>query len=161
MEFRTKAVAALFAGTPPLESLRVLVALLAVGRWDGRKGMCLGVTDVKRAHFHAKAKRRIFVDLPPEDPMYGRSGACGELQRSMYGTRDASANWEAEYTRCMLALGFLLMIGTTLIADGFGFHFPKGYIYTAMAFSVLVEGLNMLSRRARKKRDGQENGDHD
>ena len=41
----------------------------------------------------------------------------------------------------MLALGFLLMIGTTLIADGFGFHVPKGYIYTAMAFSALVEGF--------------------
>jgi len=64
-------------------------------------------------------------------------------------------------TIVMLALGFLLMIGTTLIADGFGFHFPKGYIYTAMAFSVLVEGLNMLTRRARKKRNGPDKTDHD
>ncbi len=47
----------------------------------------------------------------------------------------------------MLALGFLLMIGMTLIADGFGFHVPKGYIYSATAFAALVEGLNMLSRR--------------
>ena len=54
----------------------------------------------------------------------------------------------------MLALGFLLMIGATLIADGFGVHVPKGYIYAAMAFSGLVEGLNMASRRSRqKKRD--------
>ena len=64
-------------------------------------------------------------------------------------------------TIVMLALGFLLMIGTTLIADGFGFHFPKGYIYTAMAFSVVVEGLNMLSRRARKKRHSDEREGHD
>jgi predicted tellurium resistance membrane protein TerC len=55
-------------------------------------------------------------------------------------------------TIVMLALGFLLMIGTTLIADGFGMHIPKGYIYAAMMFSVLVEGLNMLARRARRKR---------
>jgi predicted tellurium resistance membrane protein TerC len=54
---------------------------------------------------------------------------------------------EKNPTIVMLALGFLLMIGTTLIADGFGFHVPKGYIYTAMAFSALVEGLNMLARR--------------
>jgi predicted tellurium resistance membrane protein TerC len=54
---------------------------------------------------------------------------------------------ERNPTIVMLALGFLLMIGTTLIADGFGFHVPKGYIYTAMAFSALVEGLNMLARR--------------
>jgi predicted tellurium resistance membrane protein TerC len=50
-------------------------------------------------------------------------------------------------TLIMLALGFLLMIGATLIAEGFGAHVPKGYIYAAMAFSGLVEGLNMLSRR--------------
>jgi len=55
-------------------------------------------------------------------------------------------------TIVMLALGFLLMIGVTLIADGMGFHIPKGYIYAAMAFSALVEGLNMLARRAQKRR---------
>jgi predicted tellurium resistance membrane protein TerC len=55
-------------------------------------------------------------------------------------------------TVVMLALGFLLMIGMVLIAEGFGVHVPKGYIYAAMAFSALVEGLNMLSRNAAKKR---------
>jgi len=58
-------------------------------------------------------------------------------------------------TIVMLALGFLLMIGMTLIADGFGFHVPKGYIYAAMGFSALVEGLNMLARRRRKSGGGQ------
>ena len=47
----------------------------------------------------------------------------------------------------MLALAFLLMIGLVLIADGFGAHVPKGYVYFAMAFSVLVEMLNMRLRR--------------
>jgi predicted tellurium resistance membrane protein TerC len=50
----------------------------------------------------------------------------------------------------MLALGFLLMIGATLIAEGFGVHVPKGYIYAAMAFSGAVEGLNMAARKRRK-----------
>jgi predicted tellurium resistance membrane protein TerC len=50
----------------------------------------------------------------------------------------------------MLALGFLLMIGATLIAEGFGMHVPKGYIYAAMAFSGLVEGLNMAARKRRR-----------
>ncbi len=50
-------------------------------------------------------------------------------------------------TIVMLALGFLLMIGMTLIADGMGYHVPKGYIYAAMGFSALVEGLNMIARR--------------
>jgi predicted tellurium resistance membrane protein TerC len=51
----------------------------------------------------------------------------------------------------MLALSFLLMIGMTLIAEGMGFHVPKGYVYAAMGFSALVEALNMLVRRARKR----------
>ncbi|MEZ0172284.1 TerC family protein [Microvirga sp. TS319] len=55
-------------------------------------------------------------------------------------------------TVVMLALGFLLMIGMTLIAEGFGAHVPKGYIYAAMAFSALIEGLNMLSRRASRRK---------
>jgi len=50
-------------------------------------------------------------------------------------------------TVLMLALSFLLMIGMTLIADGFGFHIERGYIYAAMFFSALVEALNALARR--------------
>jgi predicted tellurium resistance membrane protein TerC len=56
-------------------------------------------------------------------------------------------------TIVMLALGFLLMIGAVLIADGFGVHVPKGYIYAAMAFSALVEVLNMWSRNAQIKKN--------
>lgn len=58
-------------------------------------------------------------------------------------------------TVVMLALGFLIMIGMTLIAEGFGAHVPKGYLYAAMAFSAVIEGLNMLSRRAKRKAAAQ------
>lgn len=54
-------------------------------------------------------------------------------------------------TLVMLALAFLVMIGLVLIADGFGFHVPKGYIYAAMGFSIGVEGLNMIKRNRRAK----------
>jgi len=65
----------------------------------------------------------------------------------------------ANPTIVMLALGFLLMIGTALIAEGWGAKVPKGYIYAAMAFSAMVEGLNMLDRRAQKRREANsENG---
>ena len=43
-------------------------------------------------------------------------------------------------------------VGMTLIAEGFGAHVPKGYVYAAMAFSAAIESLNMLARRARQKR---------
>ena len=52
----------------------------------------------------------------------------------------------------MLALSFLLLIGMTLIADGFGFHVPKGFVYTAIGFSILVESLNMVARKKAVKR---------
>jgi len=52
----------------------------------------------------------------------------------------------------MLALSFLLMIAMVLIADGFGVHIPKGYVYAAMAFSVLVETLNLVAARRRAHR---------
>lgn len=55
-------------------------------------------------------------------------------------------------TIVMLALSFLFMIGMSLIADGFSFHVPKGYIYAAMGFSVCVEGLNLVARKNRQKR---------
>lgn len=54
----------------------------------------------------------------------------------------------------MLALSFLILIGVMLVAEGLGFHIPKGYIYFAMAFSVTVEMLN-LKIRARNQRSDQ------
>ena len=66
---------------------------------------------------------------------------------------DPLANFIARNpTVVMLALGFLLMIGAVLIADGFGVHVPKGYIYAAMAFSTFVELLNIVSRSAQQKK---------
>ncbi|HZF46827.1 MAG TPA: TerC family protein [Sphingomonadaceae bacterium] len=59
---------------------------------------------------------------------------------------------EKNPTLVMLALAFLVMIGLVLIADGFGFHVPKGYVYAAMGFSVAVEGLNMIKRNGRARR---------
>lgn len=59
---------------------------------------------------------------------------------------------EANPTVVMLALGFLIMIGMTLIAEGFGAHVPKGYVYAAMAFSTGIEVLNMMVRRASRKK---------
>ncbi len=58
---------------------------------------------------------------------------------------------EKNPTIVMLALAFLFMIGMTLIAEGFGVHVPKGYIYAAMAFSAGVEALNMVQRNRRRR----------
>ena len=70
----------------------------------------------------------------------------------LVAARPLSEFIERNPTVVMLALGFLLMIGMTLMAEGFGVHVPKGYVYAAMAFSALVEGLNIMARRARARR---------
>jgi predicted tellurium resistance membrane protein TerC len=51
----------------------------------------------------------------------------------------------------ILCLGFLLMVGLVLVVDGFGLHLPKGYLYTAIGFSLLIELLNQLAARRRRK----------
>jgi predicted tellurium resistance membrane protein TerC len=57
-------------------------------------------------------------------------------------------------TTKMLALAFLLLIGVSLVADGLGFHIPKGYIYAAMGFSVLVEAINIIASQRKRARTG-------
>jgi predicted tellurium resistance membrane protein TerC len=61
----------------------------------------------------------------------------------MFAARPVSAFVDAHPTVKVLALSFLLLIGVSLIADGFGVHIPKGYIYFAMGFSVFVEMINL------------------
>ena len=56
------------------------------------------IADVKRAFFHAKAQKLVYVKLPAEDVLEGEEGMCGRLDYSMYGTRDAAVNWANEYS---------------------------------------------------------------
>jgi predicted tellurium resistance membrane protein TerC len=70
----------------------------------------------------------------------------------LFAARPLSRFIDRNPTVVMLALSFLLVIGMTLLAEGFGTHVPKGYIYAAMAFSAFVEAMNMLARQAKSKR---------
>ena len=65
---------------------------------------------------------------------------------------------EAHPTVKILALGFLIMIGMALVADGFGAHVPKGYIYSAMVFSIFIELINMAQRRRKPARCSKPRG---
>ena len=70
----------------------------------------------------------------------------------MYMSSGPVARFVAEHpTTKMLALAFLVLIGVALVADGFQFHFPRGYIYFAIVFSAAVEFFNVLAKRNRKK----------
>ena len=70
----------------------------------------------------------------------------------MYVSSKPVARFVAEHpTTKMLALAFLVLIGVALVADGFKFHIPRGYIYFAITFSAAVEFFNVLAKRNRKR----------
>jgi predicted tellurium resistance membrane protein TerC len=70
----------------------------------------------------------------------------------MYVSSGPVSRFVAEHpTTKMLALAFLVLIGVALVADGFQFHIPRGYIYFAMLFAAAVELFNVLARRNRRK----------
>jgi predicted tellurium resistance membrane protein TerC len=72
------------------------------------------------------------------------------LAAMLLAAESISAFVDRHPTVKMLALSFLVLIGTNLVAEGLGFHIPKGYTYVAMAFSVLVELLNIRVRAKQK-----------
>ena len=70
----------------------------------------------------------------------------------MYISSGPVSSFVAEHpTTKMLALAFLVMIGVALVADGFAFHIPRGYIYFSIVFAVAVEAFNILAKRNRRK----------
>ena len=91
-DFKTDSMPELFAGTPPLEAIRVICSEAAT---VGKDEKVIMVNDVRRAFFYAKALRPVWVELPQEDydEKDAREDNVGLLEMSLYGTRDAARNW--------------------------------------------------------------------
>lgn len=126
MEFKTGRCDELYASTPPLEALRMIVSWAATVD-DGTRGAArrqVMVNDVSRAYFYAKCSRDIYVELPPEDPHYGK-GLLGKLNLSLYGTRDAALNWQNTLSKHLVSIGFLQGVGHPSL-----FHHPRRGIHT-------------------------------
>ena len=104
-EINTHSRLDLFAATPPLESLRMICSLCA-SRQGGPEPYVLMSIDVKRAYFHAKATRPIYIEIPIEDYQEGDERRVGRLNLSLYGTRDAAQNWYKEYSSFLESLQF-------------------------------------------------------
>ena len=81
-----------FSPAPPLEALRLLLSHAASGRSSSTGGRKILVVDARRAHLHACAARNLCVALTPEVRV---PSMCAPLRRSLHGTRDAPARWEA------------------------------------------------------------------
>ena len=90
-----------FSPTPPLEALRLLLSHAASGRSSSTGGRKILAVDARKAHLHAFAERNLYVVLPPEVRVPGM------LRRSLYGTRDALARWEAFLSKQLEGKGFV------------------------------------------------------
>ena len=111
-EFKTGVDDTLFAATPPIEALRLIVSRAATTIEDSDKGETreLMVNDVSRAYFYAKATRCIYVELPIEDAD-GSPDQLGRLVLSMYGTRDGAVNWQDTLSEHLVKAGFVRGVG--------------------------------------------------
>ena len=102
----------LYAGTPPLEALKLILSRAATGT----RTKCIMVNDVSRAYLHAPCRAQVFVQRCAEDlnHWYGDpaidnaapGATCWRLRRSMYGTRLAAQDWQAEVTKTLEGIGF-------------------------------------------------------
>lgn len=126
-EFNDREIDGLFVATPPLEAPRLLLSWAATGTDGGQlstvdTGKSVMIADVSRPFIEAPAKRDICVELPAEALSPGETpeDTVGKLLASLYGTRDASANWQEEVSMCMKEWG--------VVADKYNpcmFHHPS------------------------------------
>ena len=108
-EFRTGPDDALYASTPPLEALRLLMSRAATYT-EGKPVNEVMINDVSRAYFYAKCSRCLYVELPPEDPE-AHPDYFGRLRLCLYGTRDAALNWQQTLADHLVQCGFVRGVG--------------------------------------------------
>jgi hypothetical protein len=101
--------AELFSGMPPLEGMKALASIFVGHCHEADKGRRhLAMYDISRAHFHGTPLRRLFIELPAEEQEDIKDGGdyVGLLLKTMYGTVDASARWQAHYAKVLTDNGF-------------------------------------------------------
>ena len=137
-EFNTGEEAGLFAATPPLEALRLLIseaATMEQGR--RREDQVIMVNDVARAFFEAPITREVCIELPTEDMTDEdrEQDAVGLLKMSLYGTRDAAANFQREVGSFMQGIGFIR-----------GKYNPCTYWHPRRGLKTLVHGDDFVTQ---------------
>ena len=96
----------LFAGTPPLTALRLLLSEAASRGTAKSKRIKFKSIGIKKAFLYGVMERPLYIDLPDEDPRAKEGKWVGRLKRTMYGTRDASADWQKMLGSVMRSIGF-------------------------------------------------------
>ena len=120
----------MFAGTPPLEALRLLLSEAAT-KESGEKRKVIMINDVSRAFFEAPMQRNLCIELPEEDMTEEdkKNDMVGYLHQSLYGTGDAAANFQLEVKKTMRKIGFRV-----------GKYNPCTYYHPRLQLKTLVHG---------------------
>ena len=147
MEFNNQAMDGLFASTPPLEALKLLVSCAATSlkeesaemKWEKDFEQMIMVSDIARAFFEAPATRNIAVELPPEDLDESEVDCVGLLLKSLYGTRDAAKNFQEEVKRFLIGLGLNI-----------GKYNTSTFFHAKRNLKLLVHGDDFVSTGTRK-----------
>ena len=128
-EFRVDEDPGLYAATPPLEALRVILSRAANNR-----NMKVMTNDVSRAYFNAPATRELYIELPKEDQVEGEGDLVGKMRLCLYGTRDAALNWQNVVAEHLQSIGFQR-----------GVAFPCIYYHPKRQITTLVHGDDYAS----------------
>jgi len=136
-EFNNGASDGLFAATPPLEAVRLLISELAT-KDNQETDMVLMINDVARAFFEAYTERDLCIELPPEDREEGDGDVVGKLWKSLYGTRDAAANFQKRVKRVMVRLGFKI-----------GRYNPCTFWHKERKIKTIVHGDDFITKAKR------------
>ena len=105
-EFATEIRDDLFAGTPALEAIKMMISIVASSNGGRRPRKKLMTMDIKRAFLHAPMYREVYIELPEEAKIGDTEDMVGILEKAMYGTRDAPQSWQAHVTNILKKLGF-------------------------------------------------------
>ena len=122
-EFKTGPDDALYASTPPLEALRLVLSKAATVI-EGEEMNEIMINDVSRAYFYARSTRCMYIEIPPED-LKAHPDYLGRLRLCLYGTRDAALNWQKTLAEHLVENGFVRGVGHPSV-----FHHPKRKIWT-------------------------------
>ena len=148
--YKTHSRPELHAPNPPLKALKVVLSEIATGT---RRRKVVALVDVRRAYFYAPARRRVFVELPPEDYQPGDEHMCGLLRYSLYGTRDAAHNWEEELATTLSDLK--LTRGSACSCVWRGYIKGKDIVATVHGDDIAIDGgrsaVEFFIRRISKK----------
>ena len=140
-EFNVGKDDSLYAATPPLEALRMIISQAATQCADGTFNREVMINDVSRAYFYAKPTRKIYIELPTEDTET-KENEVGVLNVCLYGTRDAAKGWQRTLSADLISIGFVRGKGHPAI-----FHHPVKDIMT------LVHGDGYCSCGCKKDLD--------